>query len=262
MRRLLLAAEASPMQAVHLFSSASAAVGNAGQAAYAAANAALECAAAVRSDTGWPATALAWGPWAARGMATARQTQLHRAGARLSCKTAAVSSQRLVANHCVAHTCTRTRTRTRTRMRARAHTHTHTHTCQQSRVRTIYHAVKPMPAFVTCMTIAQVLACWRPRMACASSPRRSRPTSMRQHLARQWRCTAWRAPLLGLCFCGHQAVDPRSTASLRLPSMQRPCHRGAPLACQCTWLTRRLLRMHTMMTLWACSGACARWCRR
>jgi len=66
---------AHPMNQIQLFSSISALLGNPGQANYAAANAALDGAAAILCAQGVPAASVQWGPWSQAGMA-ARHDQL------------------------------------------------------------------------------------------------------------------------------------------------------------------------------------------
>jgi acyl carrier protein len=69
LRALMARLRGAPLEATALFSSVAALLGSPGQAAYAAANAAIDAAAAALSGSGVPAVSVQWGAWAGAGMA-------------------------------------------------------------------------------------------------------------------------------------------------------------------------------------------------
>ncbi|WP_033367928.1 beta-ketoacyl reductase, partial [Dactylosporangium aurantiacum] len=81
-RHLDAATRHLPLDAFILFSSFAGSVGSAGQANYAAANAALDAIAEQRRADGLPAVSIAWGPWAGDGMAGDLGDRHRRGGVR------------------------------------------------------------------------------------------------------------------------------------------------------------------------------------
>ncbi|MGW5698206.1 SDR family NAD(P)-dependent oxidoreductase, partial [Streptomyces asiaticus] len=87
------------LSAFVLFSSFSGTVGAAGQANYAAANATLDALAEWRRGAGLPATSVAWGPWAAHGMAEAVADRWRRHGLPAMDPESAVATLEQSVNH-------------------------------------------------------------------------------------------------------------------------------------------------------------------
>eukprot|EP00884_Botryococcus_braunii_P010940 jgi/Botrbrau1/19848/Bobra.0124s0084.1 len=81
-RALLDVTQWLPMAGSHLYSSISATLGNAGQCNYAAANSSLLQLATEGANVGSPLSAVGWGPWGGRGMATSQLllSRLHKLG--------------------------------------------------------------------------------------------------------------------------------------------------------------------------------------